>query len=190
MKTNEQIESAIISKFADDVLGVSGIKEEHVNNQLSVADSELAVAAAKKAAAAAAYKSAENEYLLRTNLGDIQTNILQRAVKEFAELKEDFDFLVWVAKNHKLQSVSEVCTDTETRLMSFLNNTYAVYISGKNAAKKASSEKKAAKAAAKARLENADTSALSDSEFEKMVAKMREDREKSKKAAAKKAATK
>lgn len=185
MKTNEQIESAIISMFADDVLGVSGIKEEHVNNQLAVADSELSIAAAKKAAAAAAYKKAENDYLLRTNLGDIQTNILQRAIKEFAELKEDFDFLVWVAKNHKLQSVSDVCTDTETRLMSFLNNTYAVYISGKNAAKKASSEKKAAKAAAKERLENADTSALSDSEFEKMVAKMREDREKSKKAAAK-----
>ena len=112
-------------------------------------------------------------------------NILQRAVKEFAELKEDFDFLVWVAKNHKLQSVSDICTDTETRLMSFLNNTYATYISGKNAARKAASEKKAAKAAAKARLESTDTSVLSDSEFEKKVAKMRADREKAKKAAAK-----
>ena len=69
--------------------------------------------------------------------------------------------------------------------MSFLNNTYAVYISGKNAARKAASEKKAAKAAAKARLENADTSVLSDSEFEKMVSKMRVDREKAKKAATK-----
>lgn len=185
MKTNEQIENAIVAKFANDVLGVSAIKEEHVNSHLSVSDSELAIAAAKKAAAAAAYKSAENEYLLRTNLGDIQMNILQRAVKEFAELKEDFEFLVWVAKNHKLQYVSDICTDTTTRLMSFLNNTYANYISGKNAAKKAASEKKAAKAAAKARLENADTSALSDSEFEKMVAKMREEREKAKKAAAK-----
>lgn len=185
MKTNEQIESAIISKFANDVLGVSAIKEEHVNNQLSVSDSELSIAAAKKAAAAAAaYKKAENDYLLRTNLGDIQTNILQRAIKDFAELKEDFDFLVWVAKNHKLQEISDICTDTETRLLSFLNNLYAAYISGKNAARKAASEKKAAKAAAKARLENADTSALSDSEFEKMVAKMRVDREKAKKAAA------
>lgn len=182
MKTNEQIESAIISKFANDVLGVSAIKEEHVNNQLSVSDSELSIAAAKKAAAAA-YKKAENDYLLRTNLGDIQTNILQRAIKEFAELKEDFDFLVWVAKNHKLQEISDVCTDTETRLLSFLNNLYAAYISGKNAARKAANEKKAAKAAAKARLENADTSVLSDSEFEKMVAKMRVDREKAKKAA-------
>ena len=45
--------------------------------------------------------------------------------------------------------------------------------------------KKQQKAAAKARLENADTSVLSDSEFEKMVAKMRADREKAKKAAAK-----
>ena len=185
MKTNEQIESSIIAKFANDVLGVSAIKEEHVKNQLAVADSELAVAAAKKAAAAAAYKKAENEYLLKTNLGDIQANILQRAIKEFAELKEDFDFLVWIAKNHKLQSVCDICTDTETRLLSFLNNTYATYISGKNAARKAASEKKAAKAAAKARLENADTSVLSDSEFEKMVAKMRADREKAKKAAAK-----
>ena len=185
MKTNEQIESAIISVFANDVLGVSAIKEEHINNQLSVSDSELAIAAAKKAAAAAAYKKAENEYLLKTNLGDIQSSILQRAVKEFSELKEDFDFLVWVARNHKLQSVSDICTDTETRLMSFLNNLYATYISGKNAAKKAANEKKAAKAAAKARLENADTSVLSDSEFEKMVAKMRADREKAKKAAAK-----
>ena len=185
MKTNEQIESAIVAKFANDVLGVSAIKEEHVNNQLSISDSELAVAAAKKAAAAAAYKKAENEYLLKTNLGDIQTNILQRAIKEFAELKEDFDFLLWVASNHKLQYVYDICTDTETRLMSFLNNTYANYISGKNAARKAASEKKAAKAAAKARLENADTSVLSDSEFEKMVAKMRADREKAKKAAAK-----
>lgn len=183
MKTNEQIERAIISKFANDVLGVSAIKEEHVNNQLAVSDSELAAAAAKKAAAAA-YKKVENEYLLRTNLGDIQTNILQRAIKEFAELKEDFDFLVWVAKNHKLQEISDICTDTETRLISFLNNLYATYISGKNAARKAASEKKAAKAAAKARLENADTSVLSDIEFEKMVAKMREDREKAKKAAA------
>ena len=185
MKTNEQIESAIISKFANDVLGVSAIKEEHINNQLSVSDSELAIAAAKKAAAAAAYKKAENEYLLKTNLGDIQSSILQKAVKEFAELKEDFDFLVWVAKNHKLQYVYDICTDTTTRLMSFLNNTYATYISGKNAARKAANEKKAAKAAAKARLENADTSVLSDSEFEKMVAKMRADREKAKKAAAK-----
>lgn len=186
MKTNEQIESAIISKFANDVLGVSAIKEEHVNNQLAVSDSELAIAAAKKAAAAAAaYKRTENEYLLRTNLGDIQTNILQRAVREFSDLKEDFDFLVWVAKNHKLQEISDICTDTETRLLSFLNNLYATYISGKNAARKAASEKKAAKAAAKARLENADTSVLSDSEFEKMVAKMRADREKAKKAAAK-----
>ena len=185
MKTNEQIESAIISVFANDVLGVSAIKEEHINNQLSVSDSELAIAAAKKAAAAAAYKKVENEYLLKTNLGDIQSSILQRAVKEFSDLKEDFEFLVWVAKNHKLQSVSDICTDTETRLMSFLNNLYATYISGKNAAKKAANEKKAAKAAAKARLENADTSVLSDSEFEKMVAKMRADREKAKKAAAK-----
>ena len=185
MKTNEQIENAIISKFANDVLGVSAIKEEHVNNQLAVSDSELAIAAAKKAAAAAAYKSAENEYLLQTNLGDIQTNILQRAVKEFAILKEDFDFLVWVASNHKLQYVSDICTDTTTRLVSFLNNTYANYISGKNAAKKAANEKKAAKAAAKARLENTDTTVLSDAEFEKMVAKMREEREKAKKAAAK-----
>ena len=184
MKTNEQIESAIISKFANDVLGVSAIKEEHVNNQLSVSDSELAIAAAKKAAAAA-YKKTENEYLLRTNLGDIQTNILQRAVREFSDLKGDFDFLVWVAKNHKLQEISDICTDTETRLLSFLNNLYATYISGKNAARKAASEKKAAKAAAKARLENADTSVLSDSEFEKMVAKMRADREKAKKAATK-----
>ena len=183
MKTNEQIESAIISKFANDVLGVSAIKEEHVNNQLSASDSELSIAAAAKAAAAAAYKKAENDYLLRTNLGEIQTNILQRAIKEFAELKEDFDFLVWVAKNHKLQEISDVCTDTEKRLLSFLNNLYAAYISGKNAARKAANEKKAAKAAAKARLENADTGVLSDSEFEKMVAKMRTDREKAKKAA-------
>lgn len=184
MKTNEQIENVIISKFANDVLGVSAIKEEHVNNQLAVLDSELAKAAAKKAAAAA-YKKTENDYLLQTNLGDIQTNILQRSVKEFAILKEDFEFLVWVANNHKLQYVSDICTDTTTRLMSFLNNMYISYVSGKNAAKKAASEKKAAKAAAKARLENADTSALSDIEFEKMVAKMREDREKAKKAATK-----
>ena len=84
-----------------------------------------------------------------------------------------------------MQYVSDSCTDTTTRLVSFLNNTYANYISGKNAAKKAASEKKAAKAAAKARLENADTTVLSDAEFEKMVAKMREEREKAKKAAAK-----
>ena len=185
MKTNEQIENAIISKFESDVLGVSAIKEEHVNNQLAVSDSELAKAAAKKAAAAAAYKNVENDYLLKTNLGDIQTRILQQAVKEFATLKEDFDFLVWVANNHKLQYVSDICTDTTTRLISFLNNTYIAYVSGKNAAKKAANEKKAAKAAAKARLEKADTSALSDSEFEKMVAKMREEREKAKKAATK-----
>lgn len=185
MKTNEQIEDVIISKFASDVLGVSAIKEEHVNNQLAVSDSELAKAAAKKAAAAAVYKKTENDYLLQTNLGDIQTNILQRAVKEFALLKEDFEFLVWVANNHKLQYVYDICTDTTTRLVSFLNNTYAAYVSGKNAAKKAANEKKAAKAAAKARLENADTTALSDTEFEKMVAKMREDREKAKKAATK-----
>ena len=57
--------------------------------------------------------------------------------------------------------------------------------SGKNAAKKAASEKKAAKAAAKARLENTDTTVLYDAEFEKMVAKMREEREKAKKAGAK-----
>ena len=65
------------------------------------------------------------------------------------------------------------------------NGVGAIVNAAKNAAKKAASEKKAAKAAAKARLENADTSALSDAEFEKMVAKMREDREKAKKAATK-----
>ena len=184
MKTNEQIESVIISVFANDVLGVSAIKEEHVNNQLSVSDSELAIAAAKKAAAAAAYKKAENEYLLKTNLGDIQSSILQRAVKEFAELKEDFDFLVWVAKNHKLQSVFDICTDTETRLMSFLNNIYADYISGKNAAKKAANEKKAARAAAKAQLESANVTALSDEEFEAAITKMKAARAAAKKAAA------
>ena len=184
MKTNEQIESAIVAKFANDVLGVSAIKEEHVNNQLAVSDSELAVAAAKKAAAAAAYKKAENEYLLRTNLGDIQMNILQRAVKEFAILKEDFDFLLWVASNHKLQYVSDICTDTETRLMSFLNNIYADYISGKNAAKKAANEKKAARAAAKAQLESANVTAMSDEEFEAAIKKMKAARAAAKKAAA------
>lgn len=184
MKTNEQIESAIISKFANDVLGVSAIKEEHVNNQLAVADSELAVAAAKKAAAAA-YKKAENDYLLCTNLGDIQTNILQRAVREFSDLKEDFDFLVWVAENHKLQLVTDICTDTETRLMSFLNNLYADYISGKNAARKAASEKKAARAAAKAQLESANVTAMSDEEFEAAIKKMKAARAAAKKAAAK-----
>ncbi len=184
MKTNEQIESAIISKFANDVLGVSAIKEEHVNNQLAVADSELAVAAAKKAAAAA-YKKAENDYLLCTNLGDIQTNILQRAVREFSDLKEDFDFLVWVAENHKLQLVTDICTDTETRLMSFLNNLYSDYISGKNAARKAASEKKAARAAAKAQLESANVTAMSDEEFEAAIKKMKAARAAAKKAAAK-----
>ena len=187
MKTNEQIESVIISIFDVDVLGISTIKKEHVDAQLGIADSELAIAAAKKAAAAAAYKDTENEYLLRTNLGDIQMNILQRALKEFAVLKEDIDFLVWVSSNHKLQSVNEICTDTTTRLLSFLNNLYADYVSGKNAAKKAASEKKAAAAAAKAKLLNADTSALSDSEFEAMIAKMKKDRETAKKADQKKA---
>lgn len=185
MKTNEQIESAIISKFANDVLGVSAIKEEHVNNQLAVVNSELAVAAAKKAAAAAAYKKAENDYLLCTNLGDIQTNILQRAVREFSDLKEDFDFLVWVAENHKLQLVTDICTDTETRLMSFLNNLYSDYISGKNAARKAASEKKAARAAAKAQLESANVTAMSDEEFEAAIKKMKAARAAAKKAAAK-----
>lgn len=184
MKSNEQIESAIISVFSNDVLGVSAIKEEHVNNQLSVNDSELAIAAAKKAAAAA-YKKAENEYLLLTNLGDIQTNILQRAVKEFSDLKEDFEFLVWVAENHKLQLVTDICTDTETRLMSFLNNLYADYISGKNAARKAASEKKAARAAAKAQLESANVTAMSDEEFEAAIKKMKAARAAAKKAAAK-----
>ena len=185
MKTNEQIESAIISKFANDVLGVSAIKEEHVNNQLAVVNSELAVAAAKKAAAAAAYKKAENDYLLCTNLGDIQTNILQRAVREFSDLKEDFDFLVWVAENHKLQLVTDICTDTETRLMSFLNNLYSDYISGKNAARKAASEKKAARAAAKAQWESANVTAMSDEEFEAAIKKMKAARAAAKKAAAK-----
>ena len=140
--------------------------------------------AAKKAAAAAAYKKAENEYLLRTNLGDIQINILQRAVKEFAILKEDFDFLLWVASNHKLQQITDICTDTETRLMSFLNNTYATYISGKNAAKKAANEKKAARAAAKAQLESANVTAMSDEEFEAAIKKMKAARAAAKKAAA------
>ena len=184
MKTNEQIENAIVVKFANDVLGVSAIKEEHVNNQLAVSDSELAIAAAKKAAAAAAYKKAENEYLLRTNLGDIQMNILQRAVKEFAILKEDFDFLLWVASNHKLQQITDICTDTETRLMSFLNNIYADYISGKNAAKKAANEKKAARAAAKAQSESANITAMTDEEFAAAIKKMKAAIAAAKKAAA------
>lgn len=187
MKTNEQIENVIISMFDVDVLGVFTIKKEHVDAQLDIADSELAIAAAKKAAAAATYKDTENEYLLRTNLGDIQMNILQRALKEYAVLKEDIDFLVWVSSNHKLANVSEICTDTTTRLLSFLNNLYADYVAGRNAAKKAASEKKAAAAAAKAKLLNADTSALSDDDFDAMIKQMKADREKAKKADAKKA---
>ena len=69
--------------------------------------------------------------------------------------------------------------------MSFLNNLYADYISGKNAARKAASEKKAARAAAKAQLESANVTAMSDDEFEAAIKKMKAARAAAKKAAAK-----
>lgn len=147
MRTNEEIQSVLFNEFSTLCDGINVTKQVFVNAQLDVADSDLSIAYAKKKAAADAYKKAENAYLLGTSLGESQALVLLKAAARFAEEKADKGFLLWLQANGILLSVSEVVSDTPTRLLSWINNTFESYVSGKREAmskKKASEEKKKA----------------------------------------------
>ena len=175
MKTKEQIETLISEKYAVDIDGLNASKVECVDAQLKNADSDVSVANEKKVKAAKAYDKVVTDYLLRTDIGNKQLFILQRALLDFAKEYQDMGFLVWVQKNHKLDNINDIHTDTTTRLLRFLNGLYEDYIKGKNAAKNAANERKAAKEAAKARVQSTDFTAFSAEEFAEMVAKMQAD---------------
>lgn len=137
--------------------GVAASKSEFVAAQLDDQKSELSLKVAAKKAAADEYKKAENAYLLQTSVGEAQTLVLLKAAARFATEKGDKGFLLWLQANGVLLSVDEVVTDTPTRLLSWLNNTFDAYVRGKKEAiskKKSSEEKKAAALAAVEDLKN------------------------------------
>lgn len=151
MLTKEQLERVIFSEFETLCAGVAASKSEFVTAQLDDPKSGLSVKYAAKKAAADEYKKAENAYLLQTSVGETQTLVLLKAAARFATEKIDKGFLLWLQSNGVLLSVDEVVTDTPTRLLSWLNNTFDAYIRGKKEAinkKKAGEEKKAAALAA------------------------------------------
>ena len=175
MKTKEQIENAIVAKYSEDVKGLNATKCEFIDAQLDIADSVLSVANAKKVEAAKEYDKVVTDYLLRTEIGNKQLFILQRALLDFAKSYEDMPFLVWVQKNHKLENIDDIHTDTTTRLVRFLNGLREDYLKGRMQANKEKEEKKAAKEAAKAKVMATDFAAFSEKEFAEMVAKMQAD---------------
>lgn len=128
------------------------------------------------------FRNASADYLLATSIGATQHGILQKAVFKYADFKNDTGFLQWVFNNHKLESVSVVCTDTTTRLNSFLNNLYKDYTDGM---KKVSTDKaeKAAKAE-EAKAAAAAVEVMTDEEIAKQIALFKAEAERRKKAAA------
>ena len=146
MKTNEEIQSVLFEAFEELCKGVNDEKQSFVSSQLEIEDSELSKLAAAKKAAADNYKAAENNYLLQTSVGSTQYLVVLKAVAEFAAIKEDKGFLLWIKANGVLESINEVVADTPTRLLSWLNSSYDSYIKGR----KEANNRKAAAAAAKA----------------------------------------
>lgn len=146
MKKDEEIQSVLFKKFEDVCKGLSDVKTEFVDAQIDNKETELSKLAAAKKAAADNYKAAENAYLLQTSVGETQYLVVLKAVAEFATLKEDKGFLLWVKANNVLESINEVVADTPTRLLSWINASYDSYVKGR----KEANNKKAAAAAAKA----------------------------------------
>lgn len=128
------------------------------------------------------FRNASADYLLATSIGATQHGILQKAVFKFADLKTDTGFLQWVFNNHKLECVSVVCTDTTTRLVSFLNNLYKDYVDGMKQVTADKAEKAAKAAEAKAAA--AAVKVMSDEEIQAQIAALMKEAAERKKAAA------
>ena len=204
MKTEKQIESAIVKAFSKECDGVAITRREFIKDNISAPldkffdkasgkyrtdlnDKEwdeltdAQVCYLRKFNSNVDFRESSADYLLATSIGATQHGILQKAVFKFADLKTDTGFLQWVFNNHKLESVSVVCTDTTTRLVSFLNNLYKDYIDGMKqvtadkAAKAAKAEE--AKAAAAA------VKVMSDEEIQAQIAVLVKEAEERKKAA-------
>lgn len=204
MKTEKQIESAIIKAFSKECDGVAITRREFIKNNISapldkffdktsgkyrtdLKDkdwddlTDIQVCYLRKFNANIEFREASADYLLATSIGATQHGILQKAVFKYADLKNDTSFLQWVFNNHKLENISVVCTDTTTRLVSFLNNLYKDYIDGMKqvtadkAAKAAKAEE--AKAAAAA------VKVMSDEEIQAQIAVLMKEAAKRKKAA-------
>ena len=204
MKTEKQIESAIIKAFSKECEGVAITRREFIKDNVSDPIDKFfdkatgkyredldkkerdeitptQIAYMKKFNSNVDFREASADYLLATSIGATQHGILQKAVFKFADLKTDTGFLQWVFNNHKLESVSVVCTDTTTRLVSFLNNLYKDYIDGMKqvtadkAAKAAKAEE--AKAAAAA------VKVMTDEEIQAQIAALLKEAEERKKAA-------
>ena len=205
MKTEKQIEKAIEKAFSKECNGVSITRREFIKENVSdpidkffdkakgkyrenltakdcdeITPTQRAYM--KKYNANVDFRNASADYLLATSIGATQHGILQKAVFEYADFKNDTGFLQWVFNNHKLENVSVVCTDTTTRLNSFLNNLYKDYIDGMKqvAADKAEKAAKAEEAKAAA----AAVEVMSEEEIAKQIALFKAEAERRKKAAA------
>lgn len=205
MKTEKQIESAIVKAFSKECNGVAITRREFIKENVSdpldkffdkvsgkyredltakecneITPTQRAYM--KKYNANVDFRNASADYLLATSIGATQHGILQKAVFKYADFKNDTGFLQWVFNNHKLENVFVVCTDTTTRLNSFLNNLYKDYIDGM---KKVSADKaeKAAKAE-EAKAAAAAVEVMTDEEIAKQIAIFKAEAERRKKAAA------
>lgn len=205
MKTEKQIENAIIKAFSKECEGVAITRREFIKDNISspldkffdkvsgkyrtdlkgkdfgdITPTQRAYMA--KYNANIDFRNASADYLLATSIGATQHGILQKAVFKYADLKTDTGFLQWVFNNHKLENVSAVCTDTTTRLNSFLTNLYKEYVDGMKqvTADKAAKAAKAAEAKAAA----AAVEVMSDEEIAKQIALFKAEAERRKKAAA------
>ena len=205
MKTEKQIESAIIKAFSKECEGVAITRREFIKENIStplekffdkdtgkyrteLTDkewdelSDVQVCYLRKFNSNVEFREASADYLLATSIGATQHGILQKAVFKFADLKTDTGFLQWVFNNHKLENVSVVCTDTTTRLVSFLNNLYKDYIDGMKQVTADKAEKAAKAAAAKAAA--AAVKVMTDEEIQAQIAALVKEAAERKKAAA------
>ena len=128
MKTEKQIESAIVKAFSKECEGVAITRREFIKDNISTPiDKFFNKAIGKyredldknerdeitptqraymqKFNANVDFRNASADYLLATSIGATQHGILQKAVFKFADLKTDTGFLQWVFNNHKLESV-------------------------------------------------------------------------------------
>lgn len=191
MKTEKQIENAIIKAFSKECEGVAITRREFIKDNVSDPIDKFFDKASgkyredldkkerdeitptqraymKKFNSNVDFRNASADYLLATSIGATQHGILQKAVFKYADLKSDTGFLQWVFSNHKLENVSVVCTDTTTRLNSFLNNLYKDYIDGMKQMTADKAEKAAKAAEAKAAA--AAVKVMSDEEIQAQIA--------------------
>nr|DAW56463.1 MAG TPA: hypothetical protein [Caudoviricetes sp.] len=204
MKTEKQIESAIIKAFSKECEGVAITRREFIRDNISTpldkffdksegkyrtdlkdkdwGDlNDVQVCYLRKFNTNVEFREASADYLLATSIGATQHGILQKAVFKYADLKTDTGFLQWVFNNHKLDSVSVVCTDTTTRLVSFLNNLYKDYVDGMKQVTADKAEKAAKAAEAKAAA--AAVKVMSDEEIQAQIAALMKEAAERKKAA-------